>query len=80
MQRPAAAGMVCAMLYWRALIYNSGAAVRPYIHYYNGAAALPCLASGVAVVSGIGAGTALDGMPSSAAQAACVFAVLRALE
>ena len=37
------AGMVCAMLH-------------PYIHYYNRAAALPCPASGVAVVSIIGAG------------------------
>lgn len=57
------------MLHRRAWIYNRGAAVRPYIHYYNRAAALTCTAFGVAVVSGIGGGAALDGMPSNAAQA-----------
>jgi hypothetical protein len=54
--------------------------MHPYIPYYNRAAALTCTVFGVAVVLGIGAGAALDGMPSSAAQAACVTAVLRALE
>lgn len=58
--------MVWAMLYRQALIFNGGAPF--YIHYYNRAAALPCTASGVAVVSGIGGGAALDGMPSSVAQ------------
>lgn len=52
---PRRAGMVCGMLH-------------PYIPYYNRAAALPCTASGVAVVSGIGGGATLDGMPSSVAQ------------
>lgn len=30
--------------------------LHPYIHYYNRRSALTCAASGVAVVSGIGAG------------------------
>lgn len=42
--------------------------MHPYIHYYNRAATLTCTASGVAVVSGIGGGAALDGIPSSVAQ------------
>lgn len=59
------AGMVCDMLPRRAWIYNRA---HPYIPYYNIAAVLTCTASGVAVVSGIGGGATLDGMPSSVAQ------------
>lgn len=59
------AGMVCDVLHSRAWIHDM---VRFYIPYYNRAAALPCIASGVAVVSGSGLGAALDGMPSSVAQ------------
>lgn len=62
------AGTVCAMLYRLTWIYNRDAPAHPYIHYYNRAAALTCTASGVAVVSGIGADAALDGMPSGVAQ------------
>lgn len=43
--------------------------MRPYIHYYNRLSVLVCTASGVAAVSGIGGGAALDGMPSSVVQA-----------
>ena len=42
--------------------------LRSYIPYYNRAAVLPCTASGVAVLSGIGGGATLDGMPSTVAQ------------
>lgn len=61
--------MVCDVLRRLAWIYNRGATVRPYIPYYNRAAVLVCTASGVAVVSGIGGGATLDGMPSNVAQA-----------
>ena len=61
--------MVCAMLYRRAWIYNGGAPLHPYIPYYNRAAVLVCTASGMAVVSGINRGAALDGMPSGVSQA-----------
>lgn len=53
------------MLHRRAWIYNRA---HPYIPYYNREAALTCTATGVAVVSGIGAGAALDGVPSSGVQ------------
>ena len=43
--------MVCDMLHCLAWIYNSGAPLHSYIHYYNRAAVLACIASGV--VSGI---------------------------
>lgn len=56
MHYPAAAGMVCDLL-------------RSYIPYYNRAVALACTAPSVAQVPDIGAGAALDGMPSSVAQA-----------
>lgn len=42
-----------AMLHCLAWIYNRGTPLRPYIPYYNRAAVLPCIASGVALVSGI---------------------------
>lgn len=58
--------MVWAMLYRQALIFNRGAPF--YIPYYNRAAVLPCTASGVAVVSGIGGGAALNGMLSNVSQ------------
>jgi hypothetical protein len=55
-------------LAWSVLCCTAGhgsiTGARPYIHYYNRAAVLVCTASGVAVVSGIGADAALDGMPS----------------
>ena len=44
--------------------------LRPYIPYYNRAAVLTCIASGVAVVSGIGAGRPGAGRRSSVVQAA----------
>ena len=56
MHCPAAAGMVCDLL-------------RSYIPYYNRAVALACTAPSVAQVHDIGAGAALDGMPSSVTQA-----------
>ena len=52
-----------AGLAWSAICYivwhgsiTGGTLLHPYIPYYNRAAALTCTASGVAVVSGIGAG------------------------
>ena len=51
--RPRRAVMVCDMLHCLAWIHNRGAPLHPYIPYYNRAAALPCTASGVAVVSGM---------------------------
>lgn len=60
--------MVCNLLHCLAWIHNKGAPLRPYIPYYNRAAVLTCIASGVAVVSGICAGATLDGMPSNVAQ------------
>nr|DAF75246.1 MAG TPA: hypothetical protein [Caudoviricetes sp.] len=44
--------MVCDMLHRMAWIHNRGTPLPPYIHYYNRAAALACIVSGVAVVSG----------------------------
>lgn len=43
--------MVCDVLHRLAWIYNRGTPLRPYIHYYNRAAVLSCIASGVALVS-----------------------------
>lgn len=43
--------MVCGVLHCLAWIYNRGTPLRPYIPYYNRAAALTCTASGVALVS-----------------------------
>ena len=40
--------MVCDMLHCLAWIYNRGTPLRPYIPYYNRAAALSCTASGMA--------------------------------
>nr|DAR20789.1 MAG TPA: hypothetical protein [Caudoviricetes sp.] len=45
--------MVCDVLHRLAWIYNRGTPLRPYIHYYNRAAVLSCIASGVALVSGM---------------------------
>ena len=50
---PRRAGVVCDVLHRLAWIHNRGAAVRPYIPYYNRSSALNCPASGVAVVSGM---------------------------
>ena len=61
--------MVCDMLHCLAWIHDRGAPLHPYIPYYNRAAVLSCTASGVAVVSGICGGAALDGMPSGVSQA-----------
>ena len=60
---------VCDVLHRLIWICNRYAPLHPYIHYYNRAAVLTCTASGVAVVSGIGGGVALDGMPSGVTQA-----------
>nr|DAQ27774.1 MAG TPA: hypothetical protein [Caudoviricetes sp.] len=59
--------MACAMLPRWAWIYNRGALLRSYIHYYNRAAVLTCAASGVAV-SGICWMCYGAVMPSSVAQ------------
>ena len=40
--------MVCDVLHRLAWIYNRGTPLRPYIHYYNRAAVLTCIASSVA--------------------------------
>ena len=53
---PRLAGMVCDLLH-------------PYIHYYSRAAVLACPASGVALVSGIGAGRPGACIRSSVVQA-----------
>lgn len=45
--------MVCDVLHRLAWIYNRGTPLRLYIHYYNRAAVLSRIASGVALVSGI---------------------------
>lgn len=62
--------MVCDMLHRLALIHNR-AHRHPLIYIiinYNRAAVLAYTASCVAVVSGIGEGAALEGMPSNVAQ------------
>ena len=48
---PRRACMVCDMLHRLAWIYNRGAPLHPYIPYYNRAAVLTCIASGVTLVS-----------------------------
>ena len=58
--------MSCDVLHRLAWIHNRA---HPYIPYYNRAAVRPCTVSGVAVVSGIGGGAALDAMPSNVSQA-----------
>lgn len=72
--------MVCAMLYCLAWIYNRDAPEHPYIHYYNRRLCCPVQRPAWRWYLGIGGSAELDGMPSSAAQAAYVAAVLRTLE
>lgn len=66
--------MVCGMLHRLAWIYNRGTPLRPYIHYYNRAAVLSCIASGVALVSGISVGRPGAVIRSGVAQAGIIAA------
>ena len=61
--------MVCDVLHRLAWIYNRGTPLRPYIHYYNRAAVLSCIASGVALVSGMRWRCCVAVMCSNVAQA-----------
>lgn len=63
--------MVCDLLHCLAWIHNRGVPLPLYIPYYNMVAVLACIASGVALVSGVCAGGAAAAViRSSVAQAA----------